>query len=258
MTIASLWLPSLQVPTSTGTQWSFQSGVSSVVHGTASTIVTGTVTPNTGDLMVCSWYNQRGTSGDTSAAITDTGSGGWTAIAALQSAGGTAQTGQAWWKQAASSDHNSGSGITVTVTPSGGTGTLLQDLECDIFRLGGGHTTPAADITATTNTTSTVTTVSYSPGSGSGHASFTDALAWASTYARSGTARSGTNTFTATSAATTLTQALTPISGDPPLAFNEYSGLNQASATAGTNVFVTSWTGSSNRVISFGATFVYT
>lgn len=236
--------------------WSFKSANSSAVANNVNPIVTGTVTPNTGDLLFLSWSTARSGAGVTSAAPTDTGSGGWTAVGAINSLGGTFTRVQAWWKVATSSDFNSGSGITITVTATGGSGSITNTfVEADVFRLASG-TTPAIDLaTSFGQQGATVTTVSRNPASGSSNSSFTDELAITALYTTgSNGGITGTNTFTGTSSAKNLAICLT--ANDAQLC-NQFVGGVQASATAGSNTWVNTWTTAQFEAI-FAATFSYT
>lgn len=238
------------------TNWTWESALSKVQSGGTQALTTAAVVPAVGDLMVCTAGNSSGTTVGTGFTIGDSSSGGatWTAIL------GTMQTTskitlQGWWKVANAADNNAGSGITVTTTSTGGTGSFSSRSEVDIFRLPAGSANIQADIAASTGTASTVTTQSWSPASGTTHPNFTDALAFTSLY--TGTVSNGgvtsTNTFTGTSAAANLALAVT--TNDTLLA-NQFVGGVQASATAGTNVWENTWT-TARPPAELGVTFVY-
>ena len=259
MSLGHHWYPVLGGPAPT-TNWSFISASSS--HGSQTSgaaTTTGTVKPNVGDLMLLAWTGWRGTN-YTGATPTDTGSGGWTIIQSFQTiTGGGFQQAACWYKVATSADFNSGSGITVTVTGTGGGGSnFLNMVECDIFRLLGGHTSPVLDISGFFNSNgSSPVTQGITASSGSTHSAFTDALCWV--YAQINSVLpcpAGTQTFTGTSPATNLTY--TGISPDATKILNQYAGLCQSSSTAGSNVAQVSWTTNASKDISFFANFVYT
>jgi hypothetical protein len=237
------------------TNWTFQSGASTQSIPQTTAAVTSAPTPHTGDLMICAWGADRATTAFTSATIADTGSGGWTSISpGFQNR--STRSSQAWWKVATSSDFNGGSGITITVTGSGGSSTIAAVIECDVFRLPTGYSVVGIDIAGGATPTS-ATTASWHPGSGSTSATFTDALAYSN--ATSGTNSrgvvTGTNTFTGTSTAAALTQCFTQGSAADFIC-GQYVGGVQASSTAASNTWVNTWTNSVGPNV-IGATFTY-
>ena len=155
-----------------------------------------------------------------------------------------------------SSDLNGGAGITCTVTAAGGTGSIaLSYVECDVFRLGGAHTSPALDLHAVTTVSTIHTTLSVSPAAGSGKPSFTDALALTFIFTGTLTGALTTNTFTGTSPTANLNLCVL-VTGRQ--AVSQYVSGVQGSATAATNVFTNGWAIQSNQAILIGATFTYT
>lgn len=233
--------------------WTFKAGSSGVGSNAGAVAVTATITPATGDLL-CLMAWQFRTTPFTSVAISDNGSGGWTSLGSFRSLG--TASGQAYYKIATAADFNSGSGITVTATAAGGSGTIFNNfVEVDVFGLVG--TSPVLDISSSAST-SLVTTDSISPAAGSTHAAFTDELAWTGFGGQNGGTGAGpptgSNTFTGTSAAKALTEC---IATNDHFVFCQYATHCQASATAGTNVWKNTWTNPVNDIF-FGATFAYT
>ena len=234
------------------TNWSYI-GAGSFYTATSTLGITGTIVPNVGDLVIVSVGTNTSISPLTSYAISDAGSNGWTAIIAFSS--GNVFSCRAWWKVAASSDHNGGSGVLVTVTGSGGSGTIANQLSGEVFRVGGGHSVTGLDLSAVVATgTGGGTTASFSPGSGSGQPSNTDELAWTSFASNNAVSLTGANTFTGTSPAANLAVSE---SGGGLTMVNQFVGLVQSSATAGSNTWKNTWTPGTNHTV-IGATFYYT
>jgi hypothetical protein len=131
-----------------------------------------------------------------------------------------------------------------------------MQIECDVYRLPAGNAVVASDIAGNVSSASTVSTLTWSPSAGSAYPAFADALVLScmvngstSTFG----ARTGTNTFTGTSAAANLAQALATNAG---FLCNQFAP-GQASATAGTNVWVNTWTTARGSPVAFGMAFVY-
>lgn len=166
----------------------------------------------------------------------------------------------AWWKIANAADVNGGSGITVTATQSAGTGTTVNEIECDVFRVPPGFEVVGIDAQGTQGTLAAVatlaTTATTKPSSNPAN---TDALAWTALSMVPATAAgngglTGTNTFTGTSSPANLASCVTTAN---QLLANQFVGGVQGSATAGSNVWVNTWTTPRTGAAIIGATFVY-
>lgn len=232
------------------TLWSYisQSSVQSSSLTTAA--VTAAPTPTKGDLMVCTWGGVHGTTAFTSAAIADTGSGGWTSVSPGFQTRSTL-TSQTWWKVATAAD----AAATITVTASGGSGTITAAIEADVFRLPAGYSVVGIDISGGATPTAALTT-SWHPGSGAGQPNATDVLAYAvatSPTSSRGLA-TGTNTFTGTSAAATLAPCFNTALVD--FINGQYTGGVQASTTAASDTWQLTWSNSVGPNV-VGATFYY-
>lgn len=206
-----------------------------------------TLVPTAGELVIVFLSSTKATTAYTGATAGDTGSGGWTQIA-FDSSGGTA--GVAFWKMANSVDNNGGSGITITLTGTGGSGGVAQfAISAERYATSVGTVT-GVDLTGHANTTGT--SLNVSPSIGSSESSNTDELAWAMVATNLNQGGAGTWDFTGTSATTAMTASLANI-----LLLSEYLGGVQASATAGTNVWATAWN-TLRFAVAIGATFYYT
>lgn len=242
MTIGTLLFPSLGSVTQTTTNWSFIAAGSGQSRTTSSATTVFTMKPNVGDLMVCGCFGRATGTIPTSLAVTDTGSSGWTAALTAVSNTGTGHLTGLFFKTATSADFNGGSGITVTVTQSGGGANFITGGNGDVFRLSSGSVT-GKDLSGSVVQTTGVTTLSANPGAGSGQPANIDELAYAfvdNPAAVTGVP-TGTNTFTGTSAAANLAVTQSGLEGQ---FFAEWVGLVQASATAGSNTWVATWSGS--------------
>jgi hypothetical protein len=210
----------------------------------------GTVTPQVGDLIIITWHGNRATTAFTGVTIGDTGSGGWTGFSTMQTR--VLMTGLTWFKQATSADFNGGSGITVTITASGGSGTIANYALVDSFFLnvtGGSAYIIAGDILSATTSAAT-TTITVTPGAGSGLGQ-TDELAYFAYSSNSAPGNAtGTNTFTATTPTRQLIQIANP--GLLLGTVREYAGLNQPNATAANNKWVATWASSIGGIASAG------
>lgn len=243
------------------TNWTYQSAAGSFLmnQGSGAGTVACTPIPLVGDLMILSWTGRRATTAFTSCVPSDNGSSGatntginpWKSAVTFQTS--SLATAQMWWKVAQAADNNAGAGITVTCTPAGGSGTISAQSICsDDFRLDKGLLVVGIDIAGALAFTTAATTKSWNPGSGSTYAAFTDALAYTSRLGySSGGGQTGTNTFTGTSAAQTLASA---VSGG--FIVTAWAGVNQDSATAGSNTWENTWTNSAAGVV-MGANFIY-
>lgn len=233
--------------------WTFQSAASGQNLSAALTTAITTV-PNVGDLMVVPAMGWDNSTAPTSLTVTDTGSGGWTAATALVTDVPNASAMRLFFKVALAADHNGGAGITVTITQSGGSGGGTHTAgECAVFRLSSG-TIGGVDLAASIAATGTGTTLSFSPASGSSQPTATDELAYTMTLAIAiSTGPTGTNTFTGASSTKNLTATLTAQHAN---FFGSYATQVQAAATAGGNVFVTSWTGATTAQ-ALAATFYH-
>jgi hypothetical protein len=231
------------------TRWKFESAASGESSNTLAGVST-TVTPAVGDLMLMWWGANHATSAFTSVGIADTGSGGWSAPFSFITA--TTRTGFAWWKVAESADYNGGSGISITVTGSGGAGTVANNVQCDIWRppslavpflIGGGNTTPTNTNTSSWATQSPLLKYTF----------LADTLATTCIYSTGSIgALTGTNDFVGVN---TVNLALCLSGNDTLLCAQGAGGIQQAANTGST--FTNSWS-TSRTVIAMGLVFGYT
>ena len=243
-----LWFPALGAAPVV-LEWTFESGASAQAQTTASVTNVINITPNTGDLLVLSWWSFRA-SQFTGVTLSDTGSGGWT-FSTSGSVGG--YRGQLSWKVATSSDYNGGSGIAITCTATGGSGAISANaVECDVFRPPTGSGAIGVDLSHS-QTGSSTGTAGITGSAGSGQPANTDQLSIASVGVFGGPP-TGTNTFTGTSPTKNLNLCLTP--NDSQLMV-QYVAPVQCSATVGSNTWVLNWTSSQTYVINV-ATFYHT
>lgn len=239
------------------TSWVYQTAASksttsaSLVNSTGASSATS-IKPALGDLIVTYSETTRSNTAPTAMTIADTSTGGaaWQPITVSGVTGGAVVLLQAWWKVANANDVNGSNGINVTTTATGGVGTQSGVIEVDIWRPPAGATV-SLDLVATTS--GSAATLTWSPLTGSISPSNTDALGITCRSLSAAATTTGTNTFTGTSSAANLTA--TGI-GASNVHMVQYVGAVQASATAGTNVFVNTWT-NSRPVAAIGVTFVY-
>lgn len=219
---------------------------------TGSSYAASGVTPAAGDLMVCYFVATLATTDFSGASVADTGSNNWTEFDTAQI--NTLTRIIAFWKQATDADNNAGSGITVTLTTTGGAGAVgTNALLVDVYRVSV-PCTITTDITFIGASAAAATSLTKASTVGSTHSSNTDELSWAAVGGATTLGTPGTCTFTGTSATANMAKALQDSSG---VLLGEFLGGVQASATAATNVWVMAW-GTPSNVVFGGATFVYT
>jgi len=236
------------------TKWAYQSALSNVGTTTTGTVTSGAVRPNVGDIIVAVVGFSAATNPPTSIDISDNSVGGatWAPISALRT-NGNKLTVRGWWKTANAADYNSGSGISVSATESGGSGAIVGRIQADIFRLPSGYVCLGVDLVGSIGTNSSVTTETWSPDYGSSYPTNNDELTIMAYFLGGNTASpTGTNTFAGTSAAKSMTQMI----ADTHLGVMQTSGV-QASVTAGSNVWVQTWS-AARAVVNYGFTLAYT
>lgn len=241
------------------TNWSFHSAASNQFESATNT-VSGTVVPNTGELLAVGGWGGTSATNYTSYTLSDTGSGGWSSIGSFLTSSDPAGkwAAQSWWKIATAADHNGGSGFTITLTGNGGTGPTSTRFEVDAFSLGAGLVVAGIDAFGATidAPNSAVNTYTLSGSVGSSVPSNLDELVWG--FLAVDTPPGGgpwSCTWQGTTPASPTAMTSTGFSVDSDM-HGFYSLGVQASATAATNQWVASW--GFNRLPALaGGTFYY-
>ena len=236
------------------TRWS-NTGISGAIAQPVVGTYTTSLTPNAGELLVCSWQDATSTTPWTAATVTDTGSAGWAQIRFItQNSGGFHLSTGAWWKVATGAD---ASGITVTLTATGGSGgatTSRFGIGVDRFAVSGRFIPGGIDLSASAASASGIFPFSFSPSVGATRPADVDELAWSALGASDTiTGLIGTCTFTGTSS---HPANMTTSTTGQAYVFSEFLEGAQASATAGTNVW--SMNISTSIIVNVvGASFYY-
>ena len=230
------------------TNWSL---VASFVGTTAALTVSGI---ESGDLLVDSWGLARVTTGISSASVSDTGSGtGWTAHpTGLVTIGGGKDACLTWNKACTSAD----TGMTsVTVSTTGGSGTVTRYHQVDQYRLSSG-TLVGYDLNGEIDSGTTGVSGTASIAFGAGQSS-PDEL-WLTTLytpASSG-GLAGNNSISTNSGATDTNLVSNGGADDDNLVTQYISGV-QPSGSSSENFAYNAWTNSIGY-ICFGWSFYYT
>jgi hypothetical protein len=210
--------------------------------------------PTAGHLMIVTGVVVSATA-VTSMTITDNGSNtGWNQIGSRYT-NGESEIFSVWWRLATSTDAANLTTATVAFTGTPGsfpsTGGQFEEYSA------GTNTIVGLDLSVlgtATGVESGTFTYNVSPSTGSGQPSNTDELVWIQMGGIAAT--SNTLSFTGTSALTVLTNNTLGAGGTIGTG---YGGLNQASATAGSNVFRQVGVGAGNTVYqNLCVSFYYT
>lgn len=227
-------------------QWTFDSA-HSVANNTATNVVTAAITPAVGELVVVAAQNSCTTSFST-AAISDNSSGGgaWHAVGG-ESGSTTHFTQGVWYKIANAAD---AAGITVTVTFTGGSGTLASRIQADLFSLPAGYT-PVLDTFATNFQTATTTLLITTA---TGQQNWTDCLAYGVLSVSVSNGGGACQFISIPNGTTTMTTAL--VTGDTLLDVLYHTGITDQNQT--NDNFQFSWTTTRTNPIGTGVLFYYT
>jgi hypothetical protein len=197
--------------------------------------------------------NNAATTANTTIAITDSSVGGasWIALQSVFTGNGKFIQ-AAWYKIANANDHNGGTGITITTTASGGSGTELSRSECDVFRLPSTLKLLDVDASAKVNTGSSVSTLTVA---GTSRYSMPDPLAWSALGMS--VSNGGVISAAYTNGASSSSLLSPTTLGSPLLLNNEYT-LGGVPASPGSCTWAQTWTTAHVNPVLIGATFIYT
>lgn len=210
-----------------------------------------------GDVALVGWGAQRATNPYTAAAIADNGTNtGWVANAlGVQSKSGASTGGTAWMKLLTATDVSDGLS-TVTITPTGGSGTASnQYIQVDIFRVSSGVIQGIDCYGGKGNAAGT--SIGLVSSVGSSQSGNTDELAWTMLYTPNGNGglavtadnyfTNGTNFYDlASSGGSNVLEMAT-----------QWTGGVSASSSAASDNWVNQWNSSVGSII-FGFTIYYT